>query len=95
MKADVSVILLGFYRVFLVKSGWTVAKGNVYLRAYRKDLELFLASSCLAWSNGCDIMERFELSLTAEVKLKLRRDYRPKRRVISFAFGLVADVVTP
>ncbi len=39
------------------------AKGNVYLELIRKDLELFLRRAVTTWSNGCDTIERFELSL--------------------------------
>ncbi len=47
-------------------------KGNVYLRAYRKDLGKTISKGeqLPAWSNGRgDTIERFELSLTA-VKLQ-------------------------
>ncbi len=82
----------------MVKVGLIESKGNVYLRAYRKDLELISKAKVACLSNGCDIIERFELSLTAEVKLKLWKtreiiDLR-KGELLALHLGLLADVVT-
>ncbi len=45
------------------KSRADVRQEATYLRAYHKDLELISKGEQLpAWSNGCDTIERFELS---------------------------------
>ncbi len=86
MLSDVGTVR--FYRVYFGKSRIDVEARNVHLRVFIcKDLELISKSGLLkppAWSNGCDTIERFELSLnSAEANLGNCNiyDYRPKRRI--------------
>lgn len=44
-------------------------KGNLYLRAYRKDLELVSKGGGIPdWAKGCERLERFEISINGKVK---------------------------
>lgn len=44
-------------------------KGNLYLRAYRKDLELISKGGGIPdWAKGCERLERFEISINGKVK---------------------------
>lgn len=73
------------------------SKGNVYLRAYRKDLELISKGEQLpAWADGCDTIERFELSFNGRSKTELvRREIIVKKgELLPLHLALLADVVT-
>ncbi len=94
MKRDASGNI-GF-TVYFGKSRTDVgSKGNVYWKL-SWDCDLFpKGGSCLPGQIVCDTISRFELSLTAEVKLSNKTgDTDRKRRVISLHLGLLADVVT-
>ncbi len=71
------------------------SKGN-YLRAYRKDLELISKGEQLPWSNGCDTIERFELSFNGRSKTEIvsREIIDRKGELLALHLGLLADVVT-
>lgn len=44
-------------------------KGNLYLRAYRKDLELVSKGGGIPdWAKGCERLERFEISVNGKAK---------------------------
>lgn len=44
-------------------------KGNLYLRAYRKDLELVSKGGGVPdWAKGCERLERFEISINGKAK---------------------------
>lgn len=73
------------------------SKGNVYLRAYRKDLELISKGEQLpAWADGCDTIERFELSFNGRTKTELvrREIIARKGELLPLHLALLADVVT-
>lgn len=96
-ERDASGNLLGS-TVYFGKSRADVgSKGNVYLRAYRKDLELISKGEQLpAWSNGCDTIERFELSFNGRSKTEIvRREIIDRKgELLALHLGLLADVVT-
>jgi hypothetical protein len=73
------------------------SKGNVYLRAYRKDLELISKGEQFpTWSAGCDTIERFELSFNGRNKTEIvRREIIDRKgELVELHLGLLAGVVT-
>ncbi len=70
----------------LVKVGLTRCQGNVYLRAYRKDLELLLKASSCPPGQMVVILSVW-VAFNGRSKTWNKDEIRPKRRVISFALG--------
>lgn len=73
------------------------SKGNVYLRAYRKDLELIYKGEQLpSWAKGCDTLERFELSFNGRSKTEIVRKEIIDRKgeLVALHLAFLADVVT-
>ncbi len=78
--------------MYFDKNRADVRSRSIYLRAYRKDLELISkAGSCLPGQMVCDTIERLSCLLAA-VKLKCKtRDYRPDG-LLAFCIWVLADI---